>query len=159
MMAKLLEDMYEAATGAAPIPGEPLPGVGALDGIASVWLGPEPPAAIPTQLDPSLTIEFVQEDTPTAEADAYRLSGNVTLRLFTSSMEGPGPAQQEMLRLLMSDDQTKGLLPFLKAKQGYETTNGKGIFIRPQRVQVLRGGDASSYTFMAVVPLKFDFWE
>lgn len=125
------------------------------EGIKTFLSGPIESQAVPTAKYPYVSAYWKNSLTTFPHPSMSVYDCELILELYTVSMETAGEAEDECTRLVISDDETKGLLAAMKAKMGYQI-NGKSFLVRPSGpVQYRFGSKATDgFTYAAQIPLS-----
>jgi len=128
-----------------------------LFGVKSVVSGRLISQSIPTIVYPTISVYVDNSDfdIPYGGNSPIRLAAKIYLELMTASLKRMGDAEDECLRLVLSDDGSKGLVKALQLKPGFQV-NGQGFLasINEQNIRFVIGtASTDGFTMGAIVPL------
>lgn len=126
-----------------------------LEGVQGIQRGPVVSASEPTVLHPYVSVYVPSGQYVGAQGGArVDIDAELAVELYTQSMASHGDAEDECLRLLLSDDATQGLLVALDRVR-LQLPGGQHFRLsRGEKWQARYGGGAQDgFTFAARVPL------
>jgi hypothetical protein len=91
----------------------------------------------------------------------YYIEAVFALEVYTVSTKNLGEAEDECLKLYLSDDGLKGIMKVFKEKQGF-VVNGQPFLVTPseQEARVIVGGtEDDGFTYAIHLPLRVVTWK